>query len=348
MVASAPVRDYARAIGRRALTIAVVCCAGLLAPVAAADRTVHIDSGSSTVQFNAAFLSKLASCGIEATSVAPATAVGTGGFQFPIRPGGSVSDETLYGDILHDGAVNLDYPPDGSANDAQLQQPTVTLNGSRPVVTVFTTDVSIRAALADIDLSTATVSKSFGPTGGSYSITGATLKISSESVTLLTYRGCNAFTAGETIGTADSQGQGHIDVPPPSPLLGKCAGRTATITGSAGADRITGTRRPDVIDARGGNDTVRGLGGADLVCGGAGNDDLGGGTGADRLFGQAGKDRLSGNAGNDRLNGGAGRDRLSGAAGRDRLLGGPGADTLVGGPGRDTLVGGPGKDRTRQ
>jgi uncharacterized delta-60 repeat protein len=92
------------------------------------------------------------------------------------------------------------------------------------------------------------------------------------------------------------------------PSRPRCAGRRATIVGTAGRDTLRGTRRADVIVALGGNDRIRGLAGNDLICGGAGD---------------------------DRLSGGPGRDRLRGERGRDRLLGGPGRDRLIGGPGRD-------------
>jgi uncharacterized delta-60 repeat protein len=88
----------------------------------------------------------------------------------------------------------------------------------------------------------------------------------------------------------------------------RCAGKRATIVGTARRDVLRGTRRRDVIAALGGNDVIRGLAGDDIVCAGGGN---------------------------DVVDGGAGRDRLLGGAGRDRLLGGPGRDRLIGGPGRD-------------
>jgi len=105
-----------------------------------------------------------------------------------------------------------------------------------------------------------------------------------------------------------------------------CAGKTATIVGTAGRDRIRGTRRADVIVALGGNDVITGLDGSDRVCAGAGNDKVAGGGGNDTV--------LAG-AGNDTLSGGAGRDTLRGESGRDKLVGGAGRDKLVGGPGRD-------------
>lgn len=107
----------------------------------------------------------------------------------------------------------------------------------------------------------------------------------------------------------------------------KCAGRRATIVGTAGRDVLRGTRRADVIVALGGNDVVLGAGGNDLVCGGPGNDRLLGGLGADRLLGGPGKDQLFGGPGKDQLFGGLGADRLFGGAGRDLLRGGPGRDS---------------------
>ncbi len=95
-----------------------------------------------------------------------------------------------------------------------------------------------------------------------------------------------------------------------------CDGRTATIVGSEGRDRITGTDRADVIAGLGGDDLIDGLRGDDLVCGGPGADRLLGGRGDDDLYGGLDK-------------------RADGPAGT-YLLG----DVLTGGPGDDLLVGG--------
>jgi Ca2+-binding RTX toxin-like protein len=84
------------------------------------------------------------------------------------------------------------------------------------------------------------------------------------------------------------------------PVVGRCAGKRATQTGTAGRDRIKGTPKRDVIAALGGRDIVRSLGGNDLICGGKGND---------RLFGGRGRDTLKGGPGKDTLAGGPGRDR---------------------------------------
>jgi uncharacterized delta-60 repeat protein len=131
-------------------------------------------------------------------------------------------------------------------------------------------------------------------------------------------------------------------------LTAVCAGKRATIVGTAGRNRLRGTPRADVIAGLGGNDVIAGLGGNDVVCGGAGNDQVDGGAGADRLIGGAGTDRLAGGAGADRMEGGAGADKLLGGAGKDRLLGGPGADKLVGGGGLDALLGGAGRNTRTQ
>jgi DNA-binding beta-propeller fold protein YncE len=98
----------------------------------------------------------------------------------------------------------------------------------------------------------------------------------------------------------------------PAIQAAKCAGKRATIVGTAGPDRLRGTRKADV------------------------------------MAGLAGRDRISGLRGNDVLCGGPGKDRIKGGAGNDRLLGQGGADSLLGGPGKDRLKGGPGKDEVRQ
>jgi uncharacterized delta-60 repeat protein len=93
----------------------------------------------------------------------------------------------------------------------------------------------------------------------------------------------------------------------PAPVR-RCAGKRATIVGTARGETLRGTAGADVIVALAGNDRVLGRGARDVVCGGAGN---------------------------DRLNGGRGRDALSGGAGRDSLIGGPAKDRCTGGRGRD-------------
>ncbi len=95
-----------------------------------------------------------------------------------------------------------------------------------------------------------------------------------------------------------------------------CDGRTATIVGSEGRDRITGTDKADVIAGLGGDDLIDGLRGDDLVCGGPGADRLLGGRGDDDLYGGLDK----------RADGPAGTYQLG-----DVLTGGPGDDLLVGG-----------------
>jgi Ca2+-binding RTX toxin-like protein len=111
------------------------------------------------------------------------------------------------------------------------------------------------------------------------------------------------------------------------PSSARCAGRKATIVGTANSDVLKGTHGRDVIVALGGRDRVIGLGGNDVVCGGAGADRISGGSGQDQLNGQGGKDLLAGNGGADRLKGGAGRDTLRGGAGLDLLRGGAGQDS---------------------
>jgi hypothetical protein len=101
-------------------------------------------------------------------------------------------------------------------------------------------------------------------------------------------------------------------------LVPTCAGRPATIIGTAGRDRLVGTRKRDVIAALGGPDIVKAGKGKDIVCAGPG------------------RDRVAGGAGSDKLLGGKGRDTLRGGAGRDKLFGGPGRDRCAGGRGRDT------------
>jgi uncharacterized delta-60 repeat protein len=116
--------------------------------------------------------------------------------------------------------------------------------------------------------------------------------------------GAGGTGAGGTGGPAAGSSRGAGAVP-------RCAGRRATIVGTAGRDVLRGTSRADVIVALGGNDVVRAAKGNDIVCGGPGNDTLTGGSGRDRLIGDAGNDRLTGGGGRDICLGGSGRDRAS-------------------------------------
>lgn len=133
----------------------------------------------------------------------------------------------------------------------------------------------------------------------------------------------------------------------------ECAGRPATIVGTAGDDTIVGTADDDVIVALAGSDYVRGQDGRDVICGGAD---------ADTLYAQAGRDRMygggdsAGEYGGDYVDGGPGDDTLwadaegpghpvSAGGLDDRLAGQTGDDHLVGGPAGDLLYGGEGSDR---
>ncbi len=119
------------------------------------------------------------------------------------------------------------------------------------------------------------------------------------------------------------------------PAAADCAGRPATVVGTAADDRLTGTAGADVFIALAGNDTIFGLGGNDVVCGQAG---------ADVIRAVAGNDLVRAGGGADRVKGGDGRDELHAGGGDDRLGGGRGADALDGGAGADRCAGGPGRD----
>jgi hypothetical protein len=99
-----------------------------------------------------------------------------------------------------------------------------------------------------------------------------------------------------------------------------CAGRVATIGGSAGADRLAGTGKGDVIAAGAGNDRILAGKGNDLVCAGPGHDRVVGDRGNDRLFGGPGNDIVFGGPGNDRIDPGPGRDHVFAGAGNDRIV----------------------------
>lgn len=115
-----------------------------------------------------------------------------------------------------------------------------------------------------------------------------------------------------------------------------CGGRTATIVGDDGNNRIFGTPGPDVIYGGAGRDRIFGGGGADVICGGPGADLIRGQKGKDIIFGDEGKDRLVGGQGADIIDGGRGNDRVRGGFGDDDLVTGAGDDTVSGESGVDT------------
>ncbi len=128
---------------------------------------------------------------------------------------------------------------------------------------------------------------------------------------------------------------------------------TATITGTAGDDKLNGTIQDDIVDGSSGNDYLRGVQGDDAINGGTGNDTIFGedgndiiigGAGNDVIFGNAGEDLLYGGLDNDVLIGGSGNDVLNGGSGNDSAIGGAGDDIIFGEDGDDTLVGATGND----
>ncbi len=120
-------------------------------------------------------------------------------------------------------------------------------------------------------------------------------------------------------------------IPISAPRKLRCAGKVATVRGTAKADKLKGTKRADVIAGLGGADRINALAGNDIVCGGAGKDTIDLGKGRDRARGEGGPDVIKG---------GPGKDELLGAAGKDQLLGGPGPDLCNGGAGKDAKAAG--------
>lgn len=102
-----------------------------------------------------------------------------------------------------------------------------------------------------------------------------------------------------------------------------CAGRAATIVGTAGNNTLHGTPGRDVIVGLGGLDEIHGEGGDDFICGGSFADTLYGGSGDDFVNGGSGSDFLTGGSGDDLVRGGRGTDTLyAGGRGDDVYEGG--------------------------
>jgi Ca2+-binding RTX toxin-like protein len=109
-----------------------------------------------------------------------------------------------------------------------------------------------------------------------------------------------------------------------------CAGRSATIVGTATDDILVGTDSADVIVGLGGNDQIEPGLGDDVVCGG---------DGSDRIIDSDGLDRLNGGLGDDHLQDEGGSSVLIGKGGNDLFVFNStgGEDTAFGGHGDDVL-----------
>jgi poly-gamma-glutamate synthesis protein (capsule biosynthesis protein) len=157
-----------------------------------------------------------------------------------------------------------------------------------------------------------------------------------------------ATTALEASRARTMERTGGLASPSPTPWPSLvCAGRVATVVGTAGPDFLVGAPGDDVIVGREGNDIVVAGNGDDLVCAGEGNDTVWGGPGEDAAYGGDGRDLLSGGDGGDLLRGETGADRLGGGEGDDSLAGGEGDDVLSGQGGNDFLAAGPGENWLR-
>lgn len=100
-----------------------------------------------------------------------------------------------------------------------------------------------------------------------------------------------------------------------------CHGRTATIVGTEGDDRLHGTSGDDVIAGLAGDDVIHGRGGDDVICGDRNSDHLYGGAGSDRLHDARGVHSVQ--------HGGPGADRLEADSTSSTLVGGAGDDVLT-------------------
>jgi Ca2+-binding RTX toxin-like protein len=109
----------------------------------------------------------------------------------------------------------------------------------------------------------------------------------------------------------------------PATAATTCAGRTATVVGTAAGETLHGTAGDDVIAAGGGDDTVLAGAGDDVVCGEDGADIVRGGNGADVLRGGDGDDQLYGELDALVENRASGLSRIG-----DDLYGGLGDDRL--------------------
>jgi sugar lactone lactonase YvrE len=232
-------------------------------------------------------------------------------------PGGGLGDLVQANDVaVADGVISV-----ADRNNHRVSQFSVT--GPSPL-RAFGFDVD-PAGGAGFEICTGMTGCQAGDAGG------APGQIGSPNRLIVDCRG--SLWVSDSFGRVQRFGEPGTALPPclpdqqPPGTPPTCSKRTATHTGTGGADVVTGTPGPDVIVTLGGDDRVFGGGGNDLICAGDGNDRASGQAGADQVFGEGGADRLKGNAGRDRLFGQAGKDLLAGGGGRgDRCVGGGGKD----------------------
>jgi glucose/arabinose dehydrogenase len=184
-----------------------------------------------------------------------------------------------------------DTDPDSPADDSHPKVKGTAPSGAS--VSVYDNRACAGAALAT------------GP-GSDFSSPGLAITVADNSHTSLH---AIARVAGDT-SPCSSTPFTYVDLP--SLLAPSCHGTAATVTGTAGKDRLRGTRARDVIVAGAGADHIRARRGSDLVCARGGADRVRGGRGRDRLYGGSGRDHLRGAEGGDLCRGGAGRDERQG------------------------------------
>jgi uncharacterized delta-60 repeat protein len=201
--------------------------------------------------------------------VAGYTSVGQNAVVYRLRPNGS--PDPTFG---RDGAVEIDGAGAAYGNALALQA-----NGKILIAGSTTTDIAIAYRLRR----DGSLDRGFGD-NGARTISADRFE---EATALKVQRDGRILLAGWRY--AGSHYDGVV-----ARLRGdrvpRCAGRLATIVGTARSERIRGTNGPDVIAGLGGRDVIRGLAGNDVVCGGPGRDTLNGGSGRDRLRGGPGRD----------------------------------------------------------
>ena len=155
------------------------------------DRSLTVVGGQSQTIYDQKFVQDLRACDIELSSVAPATAIPKdasapeGGVTLPINPtqGGTLTAQTLIGNVLHEGGTRLARPapgqPGNTTGKAAYDSPLNNLNfGFSPGSFTLTAFVVNSNSSLPIGTVTGTLAANLTDSGGTVSLSGGSLNLS--------------------------------------------------------------------------------------------------------------------------------------------------------------------------
>jgi len=162
-------------------------------------RQLTVTGGTSQVVLDQNTQSKLASCGVTTSPIAPATQSGNT-LTFPVV-NGQLDAKSILGTVGESGGIHLQ----GTSHSSDLTNLQFSLATSGAGVSAQASDQNgRRTPIGDLDLSQATFGKNLTATNGTATINGAVLKLNATAAGLLqVIYGCNTVHAGDPLGTVN-------------------------------------------------------------------------------------------------------------------------------------------------